>query len=450
MSRIRMTATSVLGVGLTALLLASCGQGDKGAGGSQPIDPAPGNTEAADLKPAEIVFYSTNNNSAESFDAMYGNALRKKFPQYTISYIWSGAPGNKLSELLASNTRFDIFMQAPGHFEAQAFPADLHYDMTELVKQHRLDMNRLDDTSVQYVQQSSGGKLYMLPMHLDAMVLYYNKSLFNKYGVELPKDGMSWEEMLKRAEKLTRVEGGTQYYGFSTDASTIQGMNPLSLPLADLTTNTPTINKDDRWKRFFELFYDQPRQLPGYLDAIKQAKGLPTIRNFVNDQTVAMFAYQSGLINVWTDQLKALDWDIVSLPTFPEQSKVGSMATPQLFGITKMAKDKDAAMRVLHYLLSDEFQAQLAQQGIVPVLKSETIRKELGKQSVYADRNWNALFVNPFAPLASRPAYYSQLNAIYIDHFKKAALDEMDLNTALRKAEEESLKAIAAFQTGSQ
>lgn len=454
MSTNRKLASTALSVGLvSAMLLTACtGGGDRtdmpagdtaGQGGE-------GTGQTASDKPAEIVFYSSNNNSKESFDATYGDALRKKFPHYTISYIWSGAPGNKLPELLASNTRFDVFMQAPGHYEAQAFPVDIQYDMTELVKKHQVDLNRLDDTSVDYVRTSSKGQLYFLPIQLDAMVLYYNKSLFDKFGVEYPTDGMTWEQMMDKARKLTRTEGGIQYYGFSTDASTIQGMNPLSLPLADLATDTPTINKDDRWKRFFERFYDEPRKMPGYLEAIKQAKGIPTLQHFVNNQNVAMFAYQSGLINVWTEQLKALNWDIVSLPTFPEQRNTGSMATPQLFGITKMAKDKDAAMNALHYLLSDEFQAELARKGIVPVLKNGAIKDQLGKQSVYADRNWKALFVNKFAPLAGRPAYYSQLNSIYIKYFKQAALDETDLNSALRLAEEEAVKAIAAFKAGTQ
>lgn len=455
MSRNRTFASGALcACFASSLLLTACGQG-----GNEAADPA-GETagrgaraapeQSASSKPAEIVFYSTNNNSKESFDAVYGDALRKKFPQYTISYIWSGAPGNKLPELLASNTRFDVFMQAPGHYEAQAFPVDIQYDMTELAKKHQLDLNRLDETSVDYAKKSSNGHLYFVPIQLDAMVLYYNKTLFDKFGVDYPTDGMTWEQMMDKARKLTRTEGDMQYYGFSTDASTIQGMNPLSLPLADLANDTPTINKDDRWKRFFELFYDEPRKTPGYLEAIKRVKGMPTLQNFVKDQTVAMFAYQSGLINVWTEQLKGLNWDIVSLPTFPEQSKTGSMATPQLFGITKMAKDKDAAMNALHYLLSDEFQAELARKGIVPVLKSGTIKEQLGKQSAYSDRNWQALFVNRFAPLAGRPAYYSQLNAIYIKYFKQAALDETDLNSALRMAEEESVKAIADFKAGTQ
>ena len=136
-------------------------------------------------------------------------------------------------------------------------------------------------------------------------------------------------------------------------------MNPLSIPLADMNTDTPTINKDERWRRFYDFFYEQPNKIPGYLDAAEAIKGFPTLDMFVKDQTVAMFAYQSGLINVWEEQLKAVNWDMVALPPLPGQPGVGSMAIPKLFGITSMAKDKDAAMIAIRYLLSDEHQKWL-------------------------------------------------------------------------------------------
>ncbi|WP_205127077.1 hypothetical protein [Paenibacillus ginsengarvi] len=81
-----------------------------------------------------------------------------------------------------------------------------------------------------------------------------------------------------------------------------------------------------------------------------------------------------------------------------------------------------------------------------PIVTSDAVKKELGKDSVYKDRNWNALVEYKFAPLALRPAYYSQLNAIYQKYFKAASLGESDLNTALRSAEEEAAKAISEFK----
>ncbi|GAA3413504.1 ABC transporter substrate-binding protein [Paenibacillus hodogayensis] len=444
-----MLAQKMTGIALTlalAAVTAACGLEASPQQSAGTDDAAREAVKKAAEGPAEIVFYTSNGDSEENFNRLYGDALRKKFPQYTIKYILSGAKGQSLDTLLASKTRFDVFMQGPGFFESQAYPASIQYDMSALIKTHQLDLNRLDQASVEYVKQSSEGKAYFLPIQLEGMVLYYNKSLFDKFGVPYPSDGMTWEQMWDKAKQLTRKEGGVQYFGFGTNTSTIQGMNPLSIPLADPKTDTPTINKDERWKRFYDYFYEQPNKIPGYQDAIQATKGFPTLDMFVKDQTVAMFAYQSGLINVWEEQLKALNWDIVALPPLPGQPGVGSMATPKLFGITSMAKDKDAAMIAIQYLLSDEHQKELARKGITPIVTSDEVKKELGKNSLYKDRNWNALVQYKFAPLALRPAYYSQLNAIYQKHFIAASLGQTDLNSALRAAEEEAVKVIAEFK----
>lgn len=423
---------------------AACSSGEQ----SQASQDDPGDsTQAPGLGPAELVFYTSNGDSEENFNRLYGDSLRKKFPQFTIKYILSGAQGQSLDTLLASKTRFDVFIQGPGFYESQAFPAGLQFDMSELMRKHNVDIGRLDKASVDYVKESSGNGIYFLPVQLEGMALFYNKSLFDKFGIAYPTNNMTWEQMWDKAKQLTRKEGDVQFFGFGTNTSTIQGMNPLSIPLADLATDTPTINTDERWKSFFDAFYGKAMAVPGYQEAAKAINGFPTLGMFVNDQIVGMYAYQSGVINVWEEQLKKLDWDLVALPPLPGQPGIGSMATPKLFGITSIAKDKDAAMAAIQYLLSDEHQIELARQGMIPIVTSDTVTKELGKLSVYKDRNWGALVQYDFAKIALRPNYYSRLNSIYQKHFKDAFLGLTDLNTALRAAEEESVKSIQDFKS---
>src|SRR5690606_2238243 len=121
--------------------------------------------------------------------------------------------------------------------------------------------------------------------------------------------------------------------------------------------------------------------------------------DFVKEQTVGMFGYLSSLVYVWEENLKEVNWDMVSWPTLDSNKGVGSQSYPSYFGITSVAKEKEAAMEVLKFMVSDEFQTQMARNGIMPVLKNEAIQKELGKDSFYKDRNWQAVFYNKFAPI---------------------------------------------------
>ncbi|MBD2861398.1 ABC transporter substrate-binding protein [Paenibacillus oceani] len=434
--------TTLTAAALSMVLLASCGNS-----GTEGADSGGKEVPAVDItkEPAEIVFYSNNGDPVESFDYRFGNSIRKKFPNWTIKYIQRAGAGTQLEDLIANGTRFDIFFQSIGNFEANAFPAGIQYDMTELIKSQKIDLNRLDPTVVDAVKQASGGKLYGIPVFTNNLIMYYNKTLFDKFGVPYPKDGITWSEMVDLSRKLTRTEGDTQYFGFTHSPSHMMRMNPLSIPNADIQTDTPTINKDDRWKKYFQTYYLDPMRVPGYLDGMKKLNKIPDINMFVKEQSVGMYGYLSSLIYVWEQELKSLNWDIVSFPTV--EKGIGTQSYPSYFGITNMARNKEAAAEVLKYMISDEFQSELARKGIMPVLQSDSIRKELGKESPYKDRNWNAIFYNKFAPIPAKAGYDAALVSQYVSFGNQIALDKADLNTALRNAEEAALKKIQEYNS---
>jgi ABC-type glycerol-3-phosphate transport system substrate-binding protein len=58
--------------------------------------------------------------------------------------------------------------------------------------------------------------------------------------------GTTWDELIDMSKKMTRNDGGKQFYGFARSPDHLIRMNPLSIPMADLKTDTPTINTDER------------------------------------------------------------------------------------------------------------------------------------------------------------------------------------------------------------
>ena len=57
------------------------------------------------------------------------------------------------------------------------------------------------------------GKVYAMPFKKDCTILYYNKDLFDKAGVEYPKDGMTLMDYRELAAKMTSGEGAEKVYG---------------------------------------------------------------------------------------------------------------------------------------------------------------------------------------------------------------------------------------------
>lgn len=54
---------------------------------------------------------------------------------------------------------------------------------------------------------------YMLPYRIGKVCVYYNKTLFDKQGVDYPKEGWTWEDYKETAKKLTGWSDNKKVYG---------------------------------------------------------------------------------------------------------------------------------------------------------------------------------------------------------------------------------------------
>jgi multiple sugar transport system substrate-binding protein len=59
------------------------------------------------------------------------------------------------------------------------------------------------------------GETYMTPTDVGALVIYYNKDIFDKRGIPHPQAGWKWEEFQGIIQQLSFVEGDTRYYGWA-------------------------------------------------------------------------------------------------------------------------------------------------------------------------------------------------------------------------------------------
>lgn len=425
---------------LTLGLLVGC---SGGAVGNVADDKGGSTKKEIPKEPIEVVFYTNQGDTQEGFDATYGNALRKKFPEYSIKFIGRVDKVNDLPDMIATKTHFDIYYASEGNFERNMLTYDLIYDMSDLIKKNNVDLNRYEPSIIEGLKATGDGKLFGLPVYTDLQVLFYSKDLFDKFGVPYLKDGMTWDQMIEASNKLTRADGETQYLGYVFWPSVFMSGNPLSIPLVDLKTNTPTINKDERWKTYFQKVYMEPYQVPGFQAYLSQnGNKIPDFWTFLRDKKAAMMVYVVGIIQSGADYLKTMSWDMVSLPSFKEQPGVGAQYTSFYFGVTKTAKNKDAATELIKYLGSDEFQAGFAKKGTLPVVTSKSVRDTLGQENQFKDKNWKAVYFNKVAPKAPKGLHDVTISETYRSVAPKLMLGQTDLNTALRQMEEAAQKKL--------
>ncbi|RKN71220.1 ABC transporter substrate-binding protein [Paenibacillus ginsengarvi] len=428
---------------VSLLLLAACGKSDGGGANppsSEPSAPAP-------AAPAEIVFYGGSAQPQDFFDRQYGELLYKKFPQHTFKYIQMPASMSiqeATTKLLTEGQRIDIFYNNIGIFENTLFSLGLQYDMTDLMKKHNVDLSRLEQESIKAMKQFSAGKTYGIPVSDMKFILFYNKDIFDKFGVAYPKDGMTWDEAIALGKKLTRIEDGKQYVGLSTSPSQFIAQNQLSVPMVDNAKDMPTINTNPAWRRLFDALFVQPLQDTGVRNKLLELKSIPGNDAFVTKQDLAMYAYNIAIYisPSLIPAMQKFNWDMVTIPVFPDAPGVGTQTTPFYFGLTNMTKDKDAATEVLKFMISDEYQSWVARRGFIPTLTTDETKKEYGKETAFPDKHYEALFKYKNAAIPPFADYTFAVNSVYAGTALSVANGTQDMNTAFREAEELALKRI--------
>lgn len=432
------------GVLSTTLLftLAACGGGTSESVTTDKTEPTKTNEPAKTNVPSltdQAIKLVLVSDGGEAEGAAVIAELQQKFPKWTFEFINADEDkkGGKAA-LINAGQQMDIDFDSIGSMSQAVLKYELQEDIGELLKKHGVDLNRFDKTMIEAMRQMTG-YVFGLPVSDSPVALYYNKDLFDKFGVSYPKDGMTWDEIVDMAKKLTRNDNGKMYYGLSFSETRMLASNQYSLSLVDPKAKKPTINSNEGWSKLAQSIYLPIRDIPGYKEArVATKKEMPSDDDFYKGE-VAMTVY-----NLSTDKLEkaGFQWDMVAVPQLKDKKGVGFTAYPTYYSVIKTSKNKDAAIEVIKYLTSDEYQMAKAKKGTTPTVTTEAVKKALGQETKFKDKNWNSLYINPPAPIAVKTAWDKAVEKTYRTAFRSILFDGVDVNTAFRTAEEAAAKEI--------
>ncbi|TNJ61608.1 extracellular solute-binding protein [Paenibacillus hemerocallicola] len=414
----------------------ACGSG----GDSSSAPPQPQQPKVDLSAPAELSIFTTITSQQKAFEEAIAK-LKTKYPQYTIKLL---LPTKEitLDSLIASGVIPDIVWDSASGMKTSLIDKGLQYDMTELIKTYKVDLERFDPSTIQMMREASGqGRMYGLPDDVNGTVLFYNKDIFDRFGVKYPKDGLSWEEAYDLAKTLTRTENNINYKGLGMFYSFLMSSNQLSLPLIDPKEDKASVNTDS-WKRLFNT-YKQFYEIPGNQLDSKFNNFNGQLNAFYQDQNVAMVISPLSGSGRFA-QAQNLKWDMAAAPTFKDASKTGFQAGPRYFFVTN-GKNKEQAFQVVTHLLTDEVQLQNNKEGRATSLKDDKIRQTFGQEGEqFKGKHVAAVFYNQFAvsPVPNPISSLVSLGDINTE-FLNVIEGKKDVNTALRDADEAINKKIA-------
>lgn len=284
----------------------------------------------------------------------------------------------------------------------------------------------------------------MLPKDFSPMAVYYNKAIFDEYGVAYPQEGWTWNELLATAQNLTEDTDGDG----RTDIWGIQ-----------LTAN---------WTTGFEYFIgaaggqlisDDGTQFVGYMDSPEAIEAVQFFSDLYNLHKVAPppadFALWAGG-NAEFDNGKAamrlfgrwpqagykdnpnIDLGVAPLPAGKERAGVLFWGG---FGIFSGSKHPEAAWRFLRYYVGEEGSAVWKDWAIPPVA---SVAEESGLVDDPIEGVWiaelshlvpRAYVFTPYWGETADPALRKALETVLIE-------PEADVEIVMQQAAQEAQAAL--------
>ncbi|CAG7623075.1 hypothetical protein PAESOLCIP111_02477 [Paenibacillus solanacearum] len=435
-----LTSLLTLALGATG-----CAQGGPAGGNGNAADPGKNEPAAMSTEPVTLTVFNTSMGD-ELFKTAFEEPIKKKYPFITIQVI-KRAKGSMIEDLVAAGNVPDILFLDSGADIITYKDLDVPYDMTPLAKKYNFDLSRIDpavlDDMKTYAGAGNEGKLLALPRSINVEALFYNKDIFDKFGVPYPKDGMTWDDAVELAKKVTKLVDGVQYRGIGINDNILIPYNQLSLPLLDANDNAAV--NTEQWKNWFGTMKRIYEMDGGKLASQDYGKAA---QFYLKDKTLAMFA-STTIFGSLPEAVKGgLNWDVVTVPTFKEApGRTIQMFAPGM-AISKTSKYKEQAFQAIAHILSDEVQTAEIKQGRMTVLKNQEIKKEYGKENpILEGKNREALIKNQLAPTRKPVSKYESVAAAVMQaKFKDVVVNDKDVNTALREAQEEINQQIAKLK----
>ena len=331
--------------------------------------------------PVKVAFWGSPEEIAIITETV--NNWQKTHPDIEVKYehIPFGSYVSKILTEIAGRSAPDIIASEVNMFVSFA-DKDVFVDLKPFMDKDKTF--NLGDFFPEVVDRYTvDGKILGIPRDTAPFAcVYYNKKLFDEAGLSYPKDDWDWNDLLDKAQKLTKVdkEGKVIQYGFYSDM----------WPNFVLSDGGALV---DNVKHPTKCLLNSPESMEGLqflVDLSLKYKVSPTANTFRNlglgviqmfmMQRVAMF--HSG---IWETPVvrkaKDFDWDVAMFPKSPKG--IRKFATGgTAYGILKTTKYPEQAWEVLKALSGDEGQIMLAESGL-----AQPANKKIAESEHFAGSN---------------------------------------------------------------
>ncbi|GIP11998.1 hypothetical protein J1TS5_41680 [Paenibacillus macerans] len=397
------------------------------------------------------------------FNRQYGNFFLATHPNYTlevISIIENIEPMTditKIIEELLVKENPDVIAVPMESYVVLKDEGKLS-SLTKPLQSANFDLAGFSPAIIDFLRDEQG-ELYGLTPVFTGQALYYNKSLFDQYGIAYPHDFMTWEEMFKLAGQFPAVnENNEPQYGLYHKDSP----NPFMMALkvgesSGLSFNNSehiTLNTDS-WKQIFENVTDcfktkvcyDPSRIKADDSMQKEALELRAYPFLRGD--IAMALDESTLYRTLMSRSDepgakplAWEWGMVTLPVSANNPHMGNgVYMNDIFAIPLEIKETKGALEFIQYICGENYAKLLPQINMtdLPARPNPDAMDEPLK-SFYKLEQVNVTLINQLRKFPA--SFLPKIDEISQKHMEKIMSDQSTVRESLQSMEEELEQAL--------
>lgn len=279
------------------------------------------------------------------------------------------------------------------------------------------DQTKIIPSSTYPIQKQVGvfnGKTYFLPYRPNVEINYYNKTKFDKYGLQPPTN---WDELLTVAKTLKAKEGiGRVAFKMSGDVIELvefirsAGGDPLNLNDAGTITALTYLQK----------------LMPFLSDDTLKGTFSTTNTFLAKDEVYYMPNWPFATNIIVGDGGRK---DIHATAGFAGPKKAVKTLGGEVLGVVKGTKNKTAALKFIKYLESKKVQQLLLKKNGWPSFRADVTGTVTGWQAPYYQATDAALKIAQPLPNVT---YMPDVNKLINDIFQETCVQGKDVKTVLQ------------------
>ncbi|MBP1907181.1 multiple sugar transport system substrate-binding protein [Paenibacillus turicensis] len=317
----------------------------------------------------------------KSFNYQYGDLFSAKYPNTEVEIVSTSSlyeiNDNEEFDYSEALNKFiekeqpDVLLLNPSDIKNLGAGGKLT-ELQPLIDRDKYDMTTYSQGIVESIKEMGEGKLFALSPKFSINGILYNADLFKKYGVELPHDGMTWQEIFDLASQFPTdgdakeriygfgIQSGTNISDLATRIASSQGLTFYNDKTKQITINT------DSWKNVYKQSLDAISSKAIY---VREGDGFQgdNMEDYYASQAflmgrAAMTIDSTFMLSNIKDaaknmkDFKEFEIGIVAGPVDPsEPTKTTGAHLNELFAIRSGATNVDAAWDFIKFVNGEEF-----------------------------------------------------------------------------------------------